>query len=163
MSDALRCSPQDPPFSKAPNWQWTSHCAVRSRATVTDPRPGAAREDGTTCNAARVEKERKYGELTEGNRCRLVVVALETGGRWSAATLQFVESLAHARARERPPAMAPVRVSGMEAEVVSNAVRVLRPRVCHISLGRHAVVGVDGVPLTSRTSSTWREEMARVH
>ena len=71
-----------------------------------DPRPGAAREDGIACNGARVDKERKYGELTEGNRCRLVVVALETGGRWSVEALQFVESLAHTRARERPPTMA---------------------------------------------------------
>ena len=51
-----------------------------------DPRPGAAREDGIACNGARVDKERKYGELTKGNRCRLVVVALETGGRWSVGT-----------------------------------------------------------------------------
>ena len=39
-----------------------------------DPRPGAAREDGIACGA-RVDKERKYGELTEGNRV--------VGGRWS--------------------------------------------------------------------------------
>ena len=71
-----------------------------------DPRPGAAREHGNACNGARVDKERKYGELTEGNRCRVVVVALETGGRWSAEALQFVESLAQTRARERPPTIA---------------------------------------------------------
>ena len=41
-----------------------------------------------------------------------------------------------------------VRVFGMEAEVVSHGVRVLRSSVCHVSLAGprdlHAVVGVDG-------------------
>ena len=39
-------------------------------------------------------------ELTAGNRCRLVVVAFETGGWWSTEALEFVECFAHARARE---------------------------------------------------------------
>ena len=34
------------------------------------------------------------------------MLALETGGRWCVEALQFVESLAHARVRERPPTMA---------------------------------------------------------
>ena len=29
------------------------------------------------------DKERKCSELVEGLRCKLVVVAIETGGRWS--------------------------------------------------------------------------------
>ena len=33
--------------------------------------------------AAGADKERKYSELLHGDKCRLVVVALETGGRWS--------------------------------------------------------------------------------
>ena len=32
--------------------------------------------------------------LLEGDRCHLVVVALETGGRWSSEALELVESLA---------------------------------------------------------------------
>ena len=40
--------------------------------------------------------------LLEGDRCHLVVVALETGGRWSSEALELVESLAAARAREAP-------------------------------------------------------------
>ena len=69
------------------------------------PQTGAARVDGAVCTRARVDKERTYTELLRGDRCRLVVVALETGGRWSEEALQFVESLAAVRARDAPPAL----------------------------------------------------------
>ena len=51
---------------------------------------------------ARRDKERKYGELLEGNRCQ-VVVGVETGGRWSQETYDFVNSMVVARARDAPP------------------------------------------------------------
>ena len=47
------------------------------------PRFSAAVEDGVVCSKARDDKERKYTELSQGVRCRLVVVAVETGGPWS--------------------------------------------------------------------------------
>ena len=53
--------------------------------------------------AARADKERKYSELLNGDRCRLVVVALETGGRWSLEAVDFIERLAMARAQDAPP------------------------------------------------------------
>ena len=65
--------------------------------------PGAARENGAALARARPDKERKFAELLEGDRCHLVVVAPETGGRWSSEALELVESLASARAREAPP------------------------------------------------------------
>ena len=40
---------------------------------------GAAQTNGTVLHRARHDKERKYQELIAGDRCRLVVVALETG------------------------------------------------------------------------------------
>ena len=64
------------------------------------PQPGAAAVDGAVCSRAREDKERKYPELLRDDRCRLVVLALETGGRWSEEAVQFVESLAVSRARE---------------------------------------------------------------
>ena len=79
----------------------TLRCALTAEGTA---QPGAARFDGAVCSRAR-EKERKYVELLRGDRCRLVVVALETGGRWSEEALQFIESLAVAKAREAPHAM----------------------------------------------------------
>ena len=53
-----------------------------------------ARGSRAVCRRAREDKERKYPELLRDDRCRLVVVALETGGRWSEEATQFVESLA---------------------------------------------------------------------
>ena len=44
---------------------------------------GVTQTNGAVLYRARRDKERKYQELVAGNRCRLVVVALETGGRWS--------------------------------------------------------------------------------
>ena len=87
-----------------PNWQWTSPFGAPLLRTV-QRRPGAARMDGAVCTRAREDKERKHSELLRADRCRLVVVALETGGRWSEESLQFVESLAAVRARDAPPAL----------------------------------------------------------
>ena len=50
-------------------------------------RPGAARNDGVALRVARRRKERRYPELSgHNNRCRLVVLAGEVGGRWSDET-----------------------------------------------------------------------------
>ena len=64
--------------------------------------PQAASTNGAVLTHAREDKERKYAELLESERCRLVVVALETGGRWSTEATEFMASLAAARAREAP-------------------------------------------------------------
>ena len=53
---------------------------------------------------ARKDKERKYPELERGNRCRLVVTAMEVGGRWSEEAYHFLDTLAIARARDAPAA-----------------------------------------------------------
>ena len=60
-------------------------------------RPGAAHINGAALLKARREKELKYHELVAGNRCALVVVAVETGGRWSSEAVYFVSALAGAR------------------------------------------------------------------
>ena len=69
-----------------------------------EAQPGAAEEDGAILLQARVDKENKYPELLNG-RCRLVVVALETGGRWSNEAVDFIWQLAQAKAREVPSFM----------------------------------------------------------
>ena len=46
---------------------------------------------------ARRDTEHKYVKLFQSDRCRLVVVGMETGGRWSTEALQLVEMLAAAR------------------------------------------------------------------
>ena len=50
------------------------------------------------------EKETTYPELVRpGSRARLVVLALEVGGRWFQEARTFVQLLAQARARSEPP------------------------------------------------------------
>lgn len=52
---------------------------------------------------ARRNKERVYLELTRGGRCRLVVLGIETGGRWSEEACTFLRLLAQHRARQATP------------------------------------------------------------
>ena len=62
----------------------------------------ASRVCGATLERVWQDKERKYHELL-GGRCHLVVVGLETSGRWSDEALHFIETLASGRARDTAP------------------------------------------------------------
>ena len=66
-----------------------------------EPHPNAADVDGAVLARARADKEATCPELLTG-RCRLVVMAIETGGRWSSEVTDFVRQLAFAKAREVP-------------------------------------------------------------
>ena len=66
------------------------------------PSGNAAHVDGAVLVRARRDKERKYAELLEGDRCHLVIVGVETGGRWSEEAFKFVNALAAAKALETP-------------------------------------------------------------
>ena len=57
---------------------------------------------GAALALARRRKERTYPELLRSERCRLVVLAVEVGGRWSDEGASFVRALARATAREVP-------------------------------------------------------------
>ena len=70
-----------------------------------EPQLGEADIDGATLTQTRRDKEATYPELVASNRCRLVVVALETGGRWSDEAVDLFRMLAFAKARESPPAL----------------------------------------------------------
>jgi hypothetical protein len=67
------------------------------------PQPHAEDTDGAQLIQARTRKERKYRELLASRRCRLVVLSLEVGGRWSEEAATFVRLLAKAKARAFPP------------------------------------------------------------
>ena len=67
-----------------------------------EPRPRAADIDGAVLAQARIDKESTYPELVASTRCFLVVVAVETGGRWSEEAVQFVWQMAQTKAREAP-------------------------------------------------------------
>ena len=49
--------------------------------------------------------KKRYPELLAGTRCKLVVTAMEVGGRWSEEAHCFLETLAQGRAREAPHAL----------------------------------------------------------
>ena len=66
------------------------------------PRRAAGRTAGAALAFARKAKERTYPELRQSARCKLVVLALELGGRWSAEAATFVKLLARLRARAAP-------------------------------------------------------------
>ena len=64
----------------------------------------AAERDGVVLTAARRRKERRYPELVgPRSRARLVVLAMEVGGRWSSETRSFLAHLAKARSRREVP------------------------------------------------------------
>ena len=58
--------------------------------------------DRAVLHRARGDKEAKYRERLQGNRCHLVVVGVETGGRWSSEAATFVDHFASGRVREVP-------------------------------------------------------------
>ena len=66
------------------------------------PHPRAAREAGVALEKARSRKEAVYPELLNARRCKLVVLAMEVGGRWSKEACVFLRQLAKARARRAP-------------------------------------------------------------
>ena len=71
------------------------------------PQQAAATMDGVQLATARTRKEQKYRELLQSRRCRLVVLALEVGGRWSEEAVTFVRLLAMAKARTVPQLLRP--------------------------------------------------------
>ncbi len=66
------------------------------------PRANADWKDGVAAETARADKEASYPELVRGTRCRLVVLALEVGGRWSEETGEFLRQLSGAKAQSVP-------------------------------------------------------------
>ena len=81
---------------------------VTLRGVVTaqgEAQPHAADRDGIVLEQARRENENTYPELVGSGRCKLVVLAIETGGRWSAEAVQALRQLSCAKAREAPSFM----------------------------------------------------------
>ena len=70
------------------------------------PHRGAAERDGVVLVAARRRKERTYPELmAPRSRARLVVLAMEVGGKRSPEALTFIRLLAKAKTRHEPNLM----------------------------------------------------------
>ena len=70
------------------------------------PHSRCAREDGAALRQARQRKERVYPELSGAHgRARLVVLASEVGGRWSAEAQAFLRQFTRAKSRQEPPTL----------------------------------------------------------
>ena len=69
------------------------------------PVRGAAATDGVAIGIAEQRKRRRYPELLSSREARLVVLACETGGRWSDEAVELVQDLAQAKARSAPEAL----------------------------------------------------------
>ena len=65
------------------------------------PQRAAGRTEGAAVQQARRAKERTYPEFSRAARARLVIFAVEVGGRWSSEAAGFIRLLARARARNR--------------------------------------------------------------
>ena len=76
--------------------------AVKADGTA---QPRAERSDGVRLEESQRHTERKYPELLEAQRCKLVVAAMEVGGRWSEESYFFLDTLAQGRAAEAPKAL----------------------------------------------------------
>ena len=76
-------------------------CALHRDGT---PVGCAAQQDGVVLQSARPRKERTYPKLLGGRaRSKLVVLAVEVGGRWSEETRMFLSLLARAKVRGENP------------------------------------------------------------
>ena len=74
-------------------------------ARTGEAQANAAATDGAVLTQARVDKETKHPEIFTSGRCHLVVVVIETGGRWSDVAADLVWQLAQAKSREVPALM----------------------------------------------------------
>ena len=69
------------------------------------PRPRAEDRNGVTLREIKRDKERRYHELHRTERCKLVVAAMEVGGRWAEDAYDFLDQLAQTKAREASRAL----------------------------------------------------------
>ena len=95
------------------------------------PRPNAAAVNGAILTQARRDKEARYSELVAAKRSRLVVDALETGGRWKA---QFHCGNGPGPGERRTVPAAQIRILGVEEAVDQNVAGLLR-QVVRLFLG----------------------------
>ena len=119
-----------------------------------EPSRGAADRDGVALAEARRTKERTCPEVVgPGSRARLVVLALEVGGRWSEEAKIFVRLLARARARNRD--------SSVEVAVVRDHCGMetsgerFHPRNVGFEVARYPS---DGASRSSRVRKPWKAE-----
>ena len=91
---------QDLPCFGARSWPLTKHCGAWLAGTVS-PDHTPRRWTGQFSCKQEPTKRSGFQRLTTG-RCRLVVVAIEKGGRWSEEAVDLLWQLSCAKARDVP-------------------------------------------------------------
>ena len=90
-----------------PLWSGAQLAVDTTLVSALDSAGQARRHQRSTAGAAlriaRKAKERTYPELLRSAQCRLVVLGIELGGRWSTEAAQFIRLRARSRARAAPP------------------------------------------------------------
>ena len=101
---------------------------LRSALTTTgEPCPNGATTNGAAIQLAQHLKEAKYWELLEGDRCRLVVIGVETGGRFSPEAVNFVDALAASKSTRFSTSAATISTLGLATSVDADVGRLLWP------------------------------------
>ena len=113
-------------------------CSLHSNGSL---HTGSADTDGVIFPRARRRKERRCPELVgPGSRARLVVLALDVGGRWSAETRH--SSLSWRRQKTRTASPAEEGRAGLEDEVgPSSLAQLRRQQSQHVSWASDARMG----------------------
>ena len=66
------------------------------------PWPNAATRNGVAIARGEKDKQDTYPELVNSPHCHLVILACETGGRWSQTCLRLIKHLATTKAQSAP-------------------------------------------------------------
>ena len=78
-------------------------CRISPISTEGVPHPGCTTDQDAAFPAAQREKYATYHDLVASNRCRFLVIAAGTGGRWSDDCVRLLRKLARFRAESEPP------------------------------------------------------------
>ena len=78
-----------------------------------EPRRRGGRYAAAALHTARQKKQRTYPELLASARCRLVVMGMEVGGRWSQESAEFLRLLAQHKARSAPAPLQQATVTSL--------------------------------------------------
>ena len=105
-----------------PLWGGAQLAVDTTLVSPLDGRGQARRRAGQFARAALRDARRdarrskaRYPELLRTRRCRLVVLRVEVGGRWSEEAATFVRLLARARARDSPERLRAATVGALVA------------------------------------------------
>ena len=86
---------------------------VSPLTAAAEPRRRGGRYAAAALHTARQNKQRTYPELLGSARCRLVVLGMEVGGRWSQESADFLRLLAQHKARAVPAPLQQATVTSL--------------------------------------------------